>query len=473
MPDRDLVSRALGALLLAAVFVLPLVFIPSLADGFALPKVLVLRVAGLLGVCLFLVRAWSTGGLTRGGDRRIDLPLACFAGLLVMSSLVSVDAVQSFSGEPYQYQGLVTVLLYLGSFFVARLTLGSMDGFRRVLTVTVAAGAVVAVYGIAQALGFDPFWSGSPDKRIISSLGQANDVAAYLDMVVVAAIGIRAEASRARRIVLDAVIVLALCALALTFSRGGFLGLVVALSVLVIASPRFPSRRWFVALGVVFAAGILVVFLAIPPGRALVERVADRIVTITELGEGSIHMHLDQWRLGVQVAIDNPLFGTGPETFPLVFRPYLDDVLPPDRARILGAFRLESPHNEFIGIAAEMGLPALLAYVAFVVMCAAICILRARSSTGSPRMIAVVVLATLAAHVVTNLFMTPAVTTSEVFWVTIGAGLAALGSGAPHAKASASPGDDRTAGSQTPAEQGSADINTLLGGTTSHREGSS
>jgi O-antigen ligase len=420
----------MAAIVVAAVVVLPLVFVPSLDDGYALPKVSVLRVVGLVGATLFLGYVAGRGSLSRSADPRIDLPLACFAVLLLSASVVSVDPVQSFAGEPYQYQGLVTVLLYIASFYVARLSLGSPQGFRKILTATVCTGAVVSVYGIAQGLGFDPFLSGPPDDaRVISSVGQANNLAAYLDMVVISALGLWPTAGRRSRIGLGALVVVTLLALALTLSRGGYLGLAAALGVLLV--PRFhaPPRRLVGAIGLTLASAMLAIALALPPARAIAERVADRVVATIDLGEGSIRMHLDLWRVGSQVALDHPLLGTGPETFPLVFRPYLDQVLPPDRAQLLGRFRLESPHNELIGVAAEMGLPALVAYLVFLIACAMACVRRARAADGASRSIALVVLATLATHVVTNFFMTPEVTTSELFWITIGAGLAAMGNG--------------------------------------------
>lgn len=425
-----LVERGMAAIVVGAVVVLPLVFVPSMDDGYALPKVSALRIVGLVGATLFLGYVASRGSLARNADPRTDLPLACFAGLLLAASVASIDQVQSFAGEAYQYQGLMTVLLYIGSFYVARLFLGSSRGFRMILVATVCTGAAVSVYGIAQALGLDPFWSGSlREGRTISSVGQANNLAAYLNLVVISALGLWPSAGRRSRLGLGALLLVTFLALALTYSRGGYLGLAVALTVLLV--PRFRARTWALAsaIGMTLAAGMLAVALALPAARIIVERIAHRAVATTDLGEGSIRMHLDLWRVGAQVALEHPLLGTGPETFPLVFRPYLDQVLPDDRAELLGRFRLESPHNEFVGIAAEMGLPALAAYLVFLVACAMACVRRARAVDPVSSSIALVVLATLANHVVTNFFMTPEVTTSEVFWITLGAGLAAMSKG--------------------------------------------
>lgn len=439
----DLAERAMAALVLAAVVALPLIFDPSLDDGYALPKISVLRILGLVSATVFLGYVAYRGSLARSADLRVDLPLALFAGLVVAASVASVDPVQSFAGEPYQYQGLVTVLLYVGSFYVARISLGSSQGFRRLLMATVGTGAVVSTYGIAQRLGFDPFWAGPPDDRIISSVGQPNDLAAYLDLVVIAALGLWPTVGRGARIGLGAVVVVSLVALALTFSRGGYLGLAAALGVLLLPRVRTLPKRRVGAMTLAIVAGALVLALVVPTVRTIVASLAVRATATFDLGEGSVRFHLDQWRVGAQVALDHPLLGTGPETFPLVFRPYLDDVLPADRAALLGRFRLESPHNELIGVAAEMGLPALLAYVLFLAACARACIRRARAGDRASRSIALVVLAVLVAHIVTNAFKTPDVTTSEIWWIAMGAGLAAMGNGradvaeAPHGAAGA------------------------------------
>jgi len=412
-------------IMVAAVVALPLVFVPGLVDGYAFPKATVLRVFGIAGAVGFLGYVVSRGSLGRIVDLRIDLPLACFAGLLVVATVGSVDPVQSFAGEPYQYQGLMTVLVYIGSFFVARLSLGNSCGFRTILTAIACTGALVASYGIAQWLGFDPFWSGPPEDRIISSVGQANDLAAYLDLVVIAALGLWPSAGKGSRLGLAALMVVSVAAIALTFSRGGYLALAVALIVMLLPGIHTVHRRWVGAIGLTLAA-MLVMTFALPATRAIAERIVDRVAASADLGDGSIQMHLDLWWVGTQVALDHPLLGTGPETFPLVVPPYLNQALPPERAQFLGRFRLESPHNELIGVAAEMGLPALAVYVVFLLACATACVRRAREANDMARSIALVVLATLATHVVTTFFMTPAIATTELFWMTTGAGLAAI-----------------------------------------------
>jgi O-antigen ligase len=174
------------------------------------------------------------------------------------------------------------------------------------------------------------------------------------------------------------------------------------------------------------AGAVVAVALTLPIAATFGPKIVDRVAAIGDTNESSARFHQDVWRVGVQIAIDHPWLGTGPETFPVVFRPYLSEVLPPDRAERLGRFRLESPHNELIGIAAEEGLPALVAYLAFLGGCAALAIRRMRAASGASRTVAIAVLAILATHLITTAFKTPDTTTSAIFWILLGSGIGAI-----------------------------------------------
>jgi O-antigen ligase len=410
--------------LVATTAALPLVFVPGLDDGYALPKAVLLRLAGV-AIAMALVLYLAVGGsLVWRRDRWIDLALALFVTLTAVSTLTSVDVGQSIFGEAFQYQGLVTVLLYVGAFYVARSTLRSPGHFRALAITHVAIGAVVAAYAIAQTIGVDPFWSGPPEDRAISSVGQANDLAAYLDLVIVLGLGLWGRAEPRARTLIASVIVLSIIGLALTLSRGGFLALV-AVGILLLAFRRPTSAAAIRLSPRVVLGGAVALAMAALLAWPLVAPVVERAGTAGDLQEGSIRMHLDSWRVGLAVAADHPLFGTGPETFPLVFADYLDGVLPPDRADNLRRFRLESPHDAWIGIAAESGIPALVAYLVVLGGLSARFARRGASGDGLSSTIAITALGALVIHVITTAFKTPDASTSLLFWVVVGSGLAA------------------------------------------------
>ncbi len=240
---------------------------------------------------------------------------------------------------------------------------------------------------------------------------------------MVAALGLWVGAGQRGRVALAVVGALSVIALGLTLSRGGYLALAAVATIWLVPhrsiAAHAPSNGDPCPVPV---CGARCCRLQCRPGarrsRGSQTARSPRRTSAT----GRYRRHLDLWRVGIEIAADHPLLGTGPETFPIVYRPYLD-VLPRDRAVILAGLRAESPHNELIGLAAEAGLPAMLAFAAFLLA------VRRDRRGGNPPIpttnevsIALVVLSVLAVHVVTTFFMTPETVTSALFWVIAGAG---------------------------------------------------
>ena len=124
--------------------------------------------------------------------------------------------------------------------------------------------------------------------------------------------------------------------------------------------------------------------------------------------------------------MDHPVLGTGPETFPDVFPRYSHLVLPADRATALDAFRVESPHNVYLGIAAGSGIPALVAYLGIIAGFFVAAIRAARSAPRARRLVLAAFLAAVTGHLVTDAFMSPDVTSTWLNWVLLGAVLGAI-----------------------------------------------
>ena len=154
----------------------------------------------------------------------------------------------------------------------------------------------------------------------------------------------------------------------------------------------------------------------------VVGRVVDRVTSIPNVGESSNRSHLDLWEVGVQIAADHPVFGTGPDTYVLLFAEYRDDVLTPERAAIMSKFRPESPHNVYISTAAGSGVPSLLAYLLIIGGSLAATLKAARREIPRPVRLALAGFAGGAViHLVTDGFMTGEPASAAVFWILLGA----------------------------------------------------
>ena len=195
--------------------------------------------------------------------------------------------------------------------------------------------------------GFAEWISGSPslDFRIAGGLSVYMTYAGLLLVFVplLGARGISGGSPRARWA--DVAVALAgALAMALTLTRGAYLGLAVGVvAVLLAARPRL-------ALLAPFAIALFFVLMPLP--------VRDRLASATNPRDVTMNDRVAMWKAGRAMIADHPLTGVGPGRVKPLYPSY----------RVPG-FVNPIPghlHNNLVMIAAETGIPSLLAYLAFV-----------------------------------------------------------------------------------------------------------
>jgi O-antigen ligase len=423
--------------LLVGAAAVPCVFTTRLDDVFTLPKLVALWALTVVALVALCAGATARGRAVLAAPTAwvLDVAFVAFLAWNVVAFVASTDRHQSLFGERYQYQGLLTIGLYGAAFLLARLAFASPGRRDMLLFAAVATGGgFVAGYAIVQELGLDPIWHGYlPAGRVFSSLGQSNALAAYLVLVLpVTAYLCRRTAGRARALAI-AVVGAEIVALAFTYSRGGYLAALAMVPVAAIVGARdvrANARR--IALGVGGAIAVVALLATtVAPVREQLDRSWGRLVSTTDTGEASVRTHLDLWDAALAMTADHPVTGTGQETYPDQFPTYIHR-FPYLRAMALSEFRIESPHDVYLAVAAGAGIPALVAYLTLLGAIAVVLVRAARRDPDPRRRWWFAALATaLAAHLVTDAFMTADLLTTWLFWVLMGAGVAAALRSAP------------------------------------------
>lgn len=132
-------------------------------------------------------------------------------------------------------------------------------------------------------------------------------------------------------------------ALALTYSRNAWLGLVVGAAGLIGTARR--AVRVPAALGAVGALALL----------AVADPVADRVRSIVDPGDPTVRDRVAMWRAGLAMIADHPLLGVGPGEVRAWYQHYRrPEAIRPSTGHL---------HNSAIQVAAERGLPALAAWL--------------------------------------------------------------------------------------------------------------
>jgi O-antigen ligase len=294
-----------------------------------------------LGLCLAATLAWRWRARARGEDflgpfRRttpVHGPIAVFVFLSFLSCLFSTLPSKSI----LQVKGFGTFLLVV---FTAALLDDAAD-----VKLVVDAWRITALYLVLR--GLVEWISGSPslDFRIAGGLSVYMTYAGLL-LVLVPLLGARGVSggSRGSRWADAAVALAGAFAIALTLTRGAYLGLAVGvLAVLLAGRPRL----WLVA---PFGIALFFVLMPLP--------VRDRLASATNPHDVTMNDRIAMWKAGRAMIADHPVFGVGPKQVKALYPAY----------RVPG-FVNPIPghlHNNLVMIAAETGIPSLLAYLAFV-----------------------------------------------------------------------------------------------------------
>jgi len=183
-----------------------------------------------------------------------------------------------------------------------------------------------------------------PQERIRGFMGHYMTQAGLLGLFLAFAAGLVVFGRGKPRLIWAAVVVPAGAALMMTLTRNAWIGVGAAI-VLILALWK-PKA---LVLAPIFA-GLL--YLAGPAA------VQSRLRSVFDGRDPSNIARLEYARAGLKIISERPLFGTGPNTVHVVFQ---------DPKYELGDYARHNVHlhNNFLQIAAERGLPALAAWLAF------------------------------------------------------------------------------------------------------------
>jgi O-antigen ligase len=280
---------------------------------------------GLLAVAVLFVFYVAAGGWRRLRVLPLDIPIAVFLVIRILSTLTSVDPAMS-------WKGLEKSGLLLGYYPLAHMALSRS---RRLAGVYIFLAAAVG----AAALGLVNFGLGAVD-RVMSPTGGYTTFAEILAVALAVFAAAGAFASGRGRLWFGAAAILPFAALVLTFCRGQWFALAAGVGII----GAFKDRRLWIG---------LVVFAAVAAGAAyfLPAGVASGRFT---LGDPAFENYRDiLWKGALAVLFERPLTGFGPETIKIVF-PYQTRFYSPV-AGVIGW------HNDYFRLLIESGILAAAA----------------------------------------------------------------------------------------------------------------
>jgi len=259
--------------------------------------------------------------------------------LIGMASYLTMGARVPFTLSPF-----MSYASFLSLFFIALIVVDSVQRLRWVLLVALGSVAYACLHILREwqkyggfAAGYRPGWvTGDPNYFTLSAL-LCLPFAFYL---------LRPRQPRWERYFCLGCLGLMVIGITLASSRGGFLGLTAGV---LLAAIRSRHRLKVLAL----ALGLLLPIMVISPSSPVT-----RLLSPDHSDRESTELRTALWRAGLRMVDSSPLTGIGVGNFKPLVRRFSD----PD-----GPHPELIAHNTYLGIAAEMGIPALLVFLGILV----------------------------------------------------------------------------------------------------------
>ena len=168
----------------ALVFFVPLIFTPWNFELFEFNKmVLVYFFTILIGISWIVKMILQKKIILK--KTFFDIPLILFLTSQIISTVFSIDPHTSIFGYYSRFNGgLLSLLSYLILYWglVSNLNPKKTNSL---VKIALGGGLLVSIYGIAQHFGIDKdYWVQDVQRRIFSTLGQPNWLAAYLNVLI-------------------------------------------------------------------------------------------------------------------------------------------------------------------------------------------------------------------------------------------------------------------------------------------------
>ncbi len=423
------ISRTISVIYWVLLFFVPIVLFPTTSELFEFNKTVLTYALTTIIVSLWLIRSIFAKRLI---FRRslLDIPILIFLAAQVLSTVTSIDLRTSIFGYYSRFNGGL-----LTSFSYALLYWAYVSNVNRkynikAMYVLIVSAVFVSIYGVLQHLGVDShIWVQDVQKRIFSTLGQPNWLAAWIVAIIPLTWAFAIRRSKLKLLNTQtknlvfwiSLSILFFLILLFTGSRSGLVGFVIAdITFWVIAAlmlrkkptkNKISTGKAFVVIHAIFVFIILLIgtqwtpkiqdILSKPSATQIEKPVQVSGTALAIGGSSSTEIRKIVWQGSYDIWKNYPILGTGVETFAYSyynFRPIEHNLVSE------WDFLYNKAHNEYLNIAATTGTVGLVAYLFLLVMILVQIIKEIRRNKYSNYIIPTSLLAGFSSILVTNFF---------------------------------------------------------------------
>lgn len=329
--------------------IIPLIITPSMNDIFNDLKIVAACAATIIMLILCLIKK------ERFKPTIINILVVIYGFLLVLSTCFSKDLSLSLFGLPRCREGIISLLTYLLIFYIFSTNFSFSE---KIFDVVFIIASVISIYGILQFFKIDPLLNIANNEfkgLVTSTIGQRNFVGTYCTLLLPVSLGLFIKKGYKRYFVYSSLIFGLMLASTTRSSWIAFAFYSIILAIYSLKHKAYKIRfSYFIIVLLLIFAGI-----NFSTKGSIVQR-AHTVFTDAENvhndTSGSTRIYI--WKKTLPMIFDNPILGSGPDTFKIEFT----------KGPIRYWPLYLKAHNEYLQIALTDGLIALAVYLALVLI---------------------------------------------------------------------------------------------------------
>ncbi|WP_026882845.1 O-antigen ligase family protein [Clostridium akagii] len=396
-----------------AVF-LPIIIKTHGFDGMLSPKIIYMYTFIAIIIFILLIK---TKKIQKNKIKLEDYIIFAYFILILLSTINSISVTRSIMGKIFWYAGTLTLFSYIILFKITSV----YYKFSRIhLIMLGVTSSIVSIIGISQFYGHNLI--GKNINEVYSTLGQHNWVGAYTVMVLPIFIFAYVYSEKIYKYIFLIVSVITYICLLCSFTRGSWVGFIIMILLgfcLILRYQKNLIKKFATILSILL---VVTIVFNVSSHNSMFNRAtsigndANSLIIHSDKYETAGSDRIYIWKKTLGTIKYNPILGSGPDTLDLEFK------------KIYGYFVYDGgadgstkgsivtqAHNEYLHIAATLGIPALIIYIIFII----ILLKKAFSKIKSNRML-IALICSVVAYLVQAFFNNSVVAFAPMYWIILG-----------------------------------------------------
>lgn len=343
-------------------FVVPVVIVPNILATYNLIKIISLLICGLI---LLICTTTKIGKLHFD---KLDILVFIFGCLAILSTIFSKDIYMSLLGSYERFEGLFTIITYILIYYNSKYYFKNYKNFINIVSIIYIS---ICIFAIIQFYITPNFYLVPVFQRgAAGTFGNTNFMGSFVSIILPAFI---LGAIFKNRKLYYIGCAFGFSAMLLCLARSSWVAFVISMISIIIYLILKKNKKYFKRFFT-----IIILFILCFTALALLDK-NDRFINKINIAQQelstAIQSGLDDkmgsgriaiWKLTGKLILKVPIFGCGVDALEVG----LAKILPEENSEFISraGVYIDKAHNEYLQIAATMGIPALIVYLIFIGM---------------------------------------------------------------------------------------------------------